>query len=220
MIDNKTDKPKELIPGYTVVPLICTLVLQTLVFSGTKLITAGVPHHNFESGLDLAIPFLPWTVLIYTGAFLYWVLAFRAILCSGKDNAFRFLCAHITSLLICLVFFLFLPTTNTRPTPEGNGLWDWGMRLVYALDTPQNLFPSLHCQLSWLCCRCLYQAPGIRKFWKRFSLVFTLLVFVSTLTTKQHTLIDVAGGWLVGELAYRLCGNRKLTKPFYQIFDR
>lgn len=220
MTDKKTAWIKRLLPEYTLVPLICTLALQFLVYLGSKLLMFGAHHYNFESGIDLAIPFLPWTVIIYVGTFLYWILAIRVILWGGKDNAFRFLCAHMVSLLIALMFFLFLPTTNTRPTPTDGTLWDWGMKLIYALDTPDNLFPSLHCQLSWLCYRCLGQVPGVSKFWKRFSLVFTFLVFVSTLTTKQHILIDVAAGWLLGELAYRACGSRKFTKPFYKVFDK
>lgn len=209
-----------LIPEYTVFPMICTLILQILVYTGTKLLMRGVPHYNFECGLDLRIPFLPWTVSIYLGAFLYWVIAFILILRSGKENAFRFLCAHTLSFLAALVFFLFLPTTNTRPVPVGNGFWERGIRIVYALDTPDNLFPSLHCELSWLCWRSLNQASGLSKFRKRFALVFTLLVFVSTLTTKQHILIDVLSGWLLAEAAFRLCGNKKITRRFYQVFDR
>lgn len=209
-----------IIPRYTIVPLICALLLQFLVYDGAKLLMMGVPHYNFEYGLDLVIPFLPWTVSIYIGAFLYWVIAIVVILRGGKDNAFRFLCAHMVSLLVALVFFLFLPTTNTRSIPVGGGFWEWGMRLLYALDTPDNLFPSLHCELSWLCWRALRPVPGVSKFWKGFALVFTLLVFVSTLTTKQHILIDVAGGWLLAELAFLACGNRRFTGLFYKVFDR
>lgn len=220
MNDKITAWVKNLIPRNTVLPLICALGLQTLVYCGSRLLMSGAHHYNFESGLDFAIPFLPWTVSIYVGTFLYWAIAAAAILRSGKDNAFRFLGAHMVSLLAALLFFLLLPTTNTRPVLEGQGLWEWGMGLVYALDSPDNLFPSLHCELSWLCWRGLEQSQGVRKFWKRTALVFTLMVFISTLTTKQHLLMDVVGGCLIAELAYRLCGSRKFTKPFYKIFDR
>lgn len=220
MTEKKTGWLRNLIPGYTVPPLICALALQILVYTGTKLLMLGAHHRNFESALDLAIPFLPWTVCIYAGAFLYWAVAFVAILRGGRDNAFRFLCAHMVSLLAALAFFLLLPTTNTRPAVEPHGFWNRCMRLVYAVDTPDNLLPSLHCELSWLCWRSLGQVPKVSRRWKAFCLVFTLMIFVSTLTTKQHILIDVAAGWLLGELAYRACGSRKFTKPFYQVFDR
>lgn len=216
----KLKKIKLPIPGNTVLPLLCTLLLQTLVYQGTKLLMAGAHHNNFETAWDLAIPFLPWTLLIYGGAFLYWFLAILFIMRSGKENAFQFLCTHCVCLLIALFFFVFLPTTNTRPEIVGSGLWDWGMRLVYFLDTPDNLFPSLHCELSWLCYLALKKDPRMPRYGKVLACVFSLMVFVSTLTTKQHILIDVVSGWLIAELTFRLCGNKKFTRPFYQVFDR
>lgn len=207
------------IPEYTVLPLLCTLGFQVCVYSGTKLFTDGAHHYNFESAADLAIPFLPWTVAIYVGAFVFWYVCYALILRGGKENAFRFLCAHVLSLFVFLLCFLFLPTTNTRPEVTGHSLWDFGMRIIYASDTPTNLFPSLHCQFSWLCCRGLKKnkAP---KWFQVFAYVFTLLIFVSTLTTKQHVIVDVLSGWLLGEVAFDLCKSKKITRPFYRLFDR
>ena len=214
-------KPVRLpIPGNTILPLVFTLALQGLVYFGSKLLMAGAYHHNLETAWDLAIPFLPWTVSIYVGTFLYWAISFLLILRSGTENAFRFLCAHCMSLLIALVFFLLLPTTNTRPQIEGGGLWNFGMRLIYALDTPDNLFPSLHCELSWLCFQGLKKVENVPTGGKRLALIFSLLIFVSTLTTKQHILLDVFGGWLIAEISFRLCGSKKVTAPFYKVFNR
>ena len=214
-------KPVRLpIPGNTILPLVFTLALQGLVYFGSKLLMAGAYHHNLETACDLAIPFLPWTVSIYVGTFLYWAISFLLILRSGTENAFRFLCAHCMSLLIALVFFLLLPTTNTRPQIEGGGLWNFGMRLIYALDTPDNLFPSLHCELSWLCFQGLKKVENVPTGGKRLALIFSLLIFVSTLTTKQHILLDVFGGWLIAEISFRLCGSKKVTAPFYKVFHR
>lgn len=208
-----------IIPEYTILPLLCTLGFQVLVYSGTKVFMDGAYHYNFELPIDLATPFLPWTVAIYAGAFVYWYISYALILRSGKENAFRFLCAHVMSLFVFLLCFLFLPTTNSRPTVEGHSLWDWGMRIIYASDTPTNLFPSLHCQLSWLCCRSLGQAK-IPRWFKVFAYIFTFTVFVSTLTTKQHVIVDVFSGWLLGEISFDLCKSKTVTKPFYRLFDR
>ena len=220
MTKNKPEGWLPLIPGNTVLPLLCTLALQSLVYLGSKLLMAGAYHHNFETAWDLAIPFLAWTVVIYAGTFLYWAIAAVLTLRSGKDNAFRFLWAHCLGLVIALGFFLLLPTTNTRPEVPQGGLWNWGMRLIYSLDTPDNLFPSLHCELSWLCYLALKRAPGIPRGGKALAGAFTLLVFVSTLTTKQHILLDVFGGWLIAEVTFRLCGNKRIARPFYRVFDR
>ena len=55
----------KLIPEYTVTPLVCTLLFQVVVYSGTKLFMGNATYHNFESALDLATPFLPWTSFLW-----------------------------------------------------------------------------------------------------------------------------------------------------------
>lgn len=208
-----------IIPEYTVTPMLSALALQVLIYTGTRPFTQNLYHYNFESAFDLATPFLSWTVSIYVGAFVFWYISYVLIMRSGKENAFRFLSAHVLSLIVIFFCFVFLPTTNTRPEVTGHSLWDWGMRMIYATDAPNNLFPSLHCQTSWLCSRALGKAK-VPKWFKFFAYVFTVLIFASTLTTKQHILIDVLGGWLLAEITFDLCTSEKVTRPFYRIFDR
>lgn len=210
---------EKLIPDYTVTPLVCTLLFQVFVYSGTKLFMGSAHHYNFETAFDLATPFLPWTVIIYTGAFVFWYVSYVFIMHSGKENAFRFLCAHTIALFVILLCYLFLPTTNSRPTVEGNSIWDWGMRLIYACDDPNNLFPSLHCEMSWICSRGLDKSKA-PKWYKIFAYIFTFMIFASTLTTKQHILIDVFAGWAVAELTFDLCKSKTVTRPFYKLYDR
>ena len=209
-----------IIPEYTVTPLLCTLAFQVFVYSGTKLFMDSAYHYNFETAFDLATPFLPWTVLIYTGAFVYWYVSYALVLRGSKENAFRFLWAHMLSLVVFFLCFVFVPTTNTRPEVTGHTLWDWGIRLIYASDTPTNLFPSLHCQFSWLCCRALGKTKTVPKWFRIFAYVFTILIFISTLTTKQHVIADVFSGWLLAEVAFDLCRSKRVMQPFYRIFNR
>ena len=203
----------KLIPEYTVTPLVCTLLFQVVVYSGTKLFMGNATYHNFESALDLATPFLPWTIIIYTGAFVFWYVSYVFIMRSGKENAFRFLCAHTIALVVIWLCFIFLPTTNSRPTVEGNSLWDWGMRLLYASDDPNNLFPSLHCEMSWICSRGLDKSKA-PKWYKLFAYIFTFMIFISTLTTKQHIIIDVLAGWALAEITFDCAKSKRSCSPF------
>lgn len=161
----------------------------------------------------------PGSIIIYTGAFVFWYVSYVFIMRSGKENAFRFLCAHTIALVVIWLCFLFLPTTNSRPTVEGNSLWDWGMRLLYASDDPNNLFPSLHCEMSWICSRGLDKSNA-PKWYKLFAYVFTFMIFISTLTTKQHIIIDVLAGWALAEITFDLCKSKKVMQPFYRLYDR
>ena len=46
----------------------------------------------------------------------------------------------------------------------------------------------------------------VPKWYRVFSCLFALAVFISTLTTKQHVIIDVIAGAALAEAAYRVAG--------------
>ena len=53
--------------------------------------------------------------------------------------AYRFFCADFLAKAVCLICFLLLPTTNIRPSVEGDGLWEGLVRFLYQVDAPVNL---------------------------------------------------------------------------------
>ena len=63
---------EQIAPMYIWLPLIFEFVFNTLVYAGAKIIAGGWHHYNIETKLDLAIPFLPWTIMIYFGCYLFW----------------------------------------------------------------------------------------------------------------------------------------------------
>lgn len=211
---------KNLIPRYTILPLIVMAISQFLSYTCTKFVVSGLHHYNFESALDFAIPFLPWTVLIYVGAFAYWVITILMILQCSREHVYRFFTAHLISNLIALVFFLALPTTNTRPELEIHDFPTLLMGLIYAVDTPESLLPSLHCLDSWLLFLVIKDEERVPKWYKIFACVFSLLIFASTLTTKQHILIDVLSGWFFAELCWRVLAKEKAIQLYRRFFER
>ena len=50
------------------------------------------------------------------------------------------------------------------------------------------------------------------KLYKINSIIFTLLVFVSTLVLKQHVLVDVFAGVLVYEIGLKIAKRKPIFK--------
>ena len=48
-------------------------------------------------------------------------------------------------------FLSLYPTTNTRPVITDGGLWNQLALWLYSIDAADNLFPSIHCLVSWFC---------------------------------------------------------------------
>ena len=184
------------------VPIVLTLACNTLAYYGSRLLTADRPHFNLSNGFDDRIPLLPWTVVIYFGCYLFWIINYVIGCRQDSKEAFRFISADFFAKLVCLVCFLLFPTTNTRPAIVGDSLWDGLMRLLYQVDAADNLFPSIHCLTSCFCYIAVRGNKKIPKWYQITSFWIAVSIYISTLTTKQHVWYDVAAGVALAEFSY------------------
>lgn len=157
-----------------------------------------------ESSLDVKVPLVPWMSFIYLGCYAFWGLNyFLAVYKEGKTGT-RFLRAHFLGETIGFLFFVFLPTTMSRPLPAGNTLSEQLLLFIYRIDPADNLFPSFHCFVSWMCWIGVRSHKGIPVWYRYLSLFLALLVCVTVLTVKQHVIADVWSGIIIAELSYLL----------------
>ena len=179
------------------------LLWNQLVYWGGAALAETRHHYQFSTALDRAIPLIPWTVCIYFGCYAFWALHY--CLCAAVPlRARRFFTADFIAKGGCFVFFVGLPTTMARPAVQGLNVWESLVRALYILDAPVNLFPSIHCLNSWLCWASARDIPAFSRGYKAFALCAAVAVCVSTLTLRQHVLLDVAGGILLAEVCWRL----------------
>ena len=80
-----------LIPDYGVMPLLIAVVLNFSVYGGARVIAGDWKHHNIEGPLDGLIPFVPFTVVIYLGCYLFWIVNYILIARQGKKEVCQFL---------------------------------------------------------------------------------------------------------------------------------
>ncbi|MCF0110541.1 MAG: phosphatase PAP2 family protein [Erysipelotrichaceae bacterium] len=159
-------------------------------------------HYDFSTYLDHLIPLVPWMVYVYWGCYLFWGINYYIALTTERKDGWVFALAHVLGELVCFGFFVLLPTQMLRPVIEGNGLAQWLLRFTYQTDAPNNLLPSIHCFASWLSWIGVRNKPYVSKPYQWVSLVFAILVCISTVTVKQHVLIDVFAGIVLAESVY------------------
>lgn len=82
---------KKLIPAYGIVPLLLALLWNSLAYNGARWIASGRYHYNIETVLDERIPFIPWTLVIYFGCYLFWGINYILIAGQEKESVYRFL---------------------------------------------------------------------------------------------------------------------------------
>ena len=201
-------------------PLFATLGLNFLTYNISRLWTAGRHHFDYTTAIDNMIPILPWTTTIYLASFLFWGINYTIGIMQKDNEAYHFFSADLVAKFCCLIVFIALPTTNIRPEITGTGFFDGVLRFIYSIDAADNLLPSIHCLTSRFCCIAVRNNDRIPKWYKVFSYIFALLIYISTLTTRQHVLVDVFAGVLLADAAYYLTGKTGFADFYRRLFNK
>lgn len=195
-----------LVPRYGWIMIACSLIINVLTYNGTRLIVANSPKHDLSLCLDTLIPLRTEWVIIYLLAYVQWAIGFLAAASERKSLCYRILGGEIVAKLLCMACYIILPVTIIRPEIIGNAPWDKITRLVYFIDAPESLFPSIHCLESYICFRGAMLSKKMPRWYMWVTGGFALLVFASTVLIKQHFLVDIIAGVLVGEIGLQVSG--------------
>lgn len=207
-----------LLPKYVRLPLLLVVLVNMVVYYvPSRLLATEGPRYDLSIGLDALLPCVPFFLLFYVLAYVQWIGSHILHSRDSVQLCYRMAMADIVSKMICLLFFLFLPTQITRPEIVGNGIFEWGTRFIYTIDAPVNLFPSIHCLESWLCFRSAMMLQKKNAWYITAQGVLALLVFASTALIKQHFVLDIPAGILVCEIGLFVSGRCKLWRVFEKV---
>lgn len=206
-------KVTPIVPVYMLFPAALCASVNFLAYYGSRILMGNAKHYDLTTAADRFIPFRPGWVIIYLLSFVFWVVGYCMVARQGKEHWYRFALTNIMAKLICGICFLILPTTNVRPEIAEDGIFARLMAMVYAMDTPTELFPSIHCLESWLCYIGVRGQKKTPEWYRSFACVFAVMVFASTQFTKQHYLVDIAGALLIAEGCWFLAQRTNLYRP-------
>lgn len=216
---NRLKNKKVIVPAYAIFPLLSCVIVNFIVYMGSDFLASDWTHYDFTLPIDRAVPVVPAFSIVYLGCYLFWIVNYILIARQGEEHCIRFATADIMSRLICGLFYLLIPTTNIRPVLDDSGVWNSVLLLVYTIDPPTRLFPSIHCLVSWFCYIGIRKQKNIPKPYRVFSCMFALLVCLSTQFTKQHYIVDAIGGILLAEGTYWLALHTELYRLPQKGFD-
>jgi len=191
-----------LLPEFSAQNRIKLMILGCSIFSLVYLGAANFPLSVIEQApiinLDTSIKWLPWTVIIYLSQYLY--LPFALLYAPNKHIATRTYYGYLVATLLASAIFLLYPTElpqrdlSTAALPIIISLC---YQFLYYTDVPANCFPSLHTMLALIAATSLMKR-GLT--WQIVASLWTIAIIVSTLTTKQHCILDVLAGMLLFSL--------------------
>ncbi len=156
--------------------------------------------HNW---LDDVIPFCEWFFIPYVFWYLLIVITLLYFALYNTDGFRRFQTFIIVTQVVAMVIYILFPNMqDLRPTefPRDNLLID-GVKFLYSFDTDTNVCPSLHVAYSLGIASAWLKEKPVRAWWKTFVVIAVILICLSTMFIKQHSVIDFYAALPVGLLA-------------------
>ena len=153
-------------------------------------------------GLDQCVPFQPAWALVYQSVFIVHTLA---LWLPQDRNAVKSYARNLAAVYAfgAVVFWLY-PTLSPRPEQSGSFLHYW---LISAVDGPRNAFPSLHAAMGLLAAVTVcghFRASRVSPWWRGALALWWIALLYSTLATRQHRVLDLLAGILLGLLSFAL----------------
>ena len=173
--------------------------------------------HVIDTVFDNSIPFCEYFIVPYLLWFPYQVITvLYFIFCNkNKKEYYQLIFNLMMGMTIFLIVSYVYPNVlHLRPHefPRDNIFTDL-VKFIYRTDTPTNVLPSIHVfnslaiHMSLSNCQSLKDRKGVRIG----SLTLTILIIMSTMFLKQHSVIDVCLGSTLALFGYLFFYPQKTT---------
>lgn len=163
--------------------------------------------------LDRRIPFCPFFVVLYCTWYPFWVVTGLYLLKHHRDAFRRYMrFLALTFFLSELIWILVPNGQDLRPhILAQDDFFSAVLSALYRIDTNTNVFPSVHVLGAVGAALALWDALGRQRPWLCTGwTVLAVLISLSTLFVKQHSLLDVTGGLVLSLLVgLPLYGKRR-----------
>lgn len=149
--------------------------------------------------LDDYIPFVPGFAVFYVIWYPLFVMVGIPTLIRDGEAFKRWMYYLMVVLTGTLIFDVLVPNgQHLRPeNVHVDGLGTWIMSIIWAADTPTNVFPSMHvlgCIGDIICC---FDSKVFKPWHRAVITVLCVLCMASTVLVKQHAFIDTVGALAV-----------------------
>lgn len=149
--------------------------------------------HPIWCKLDDVVPFCEWFVIFYTSWYVLIVLSLGWFLLYSVES-FKKLQTYIivTQVIAMAVYILYPSRQDLRPEvfPREN-FCTWLLGIIYNFDTSTGVCPSLHVGYSLGIISTWLREKGAGKGWKAIVTVWCLIICISVVFVKQHSVVDI-----------------------------
>ncbi len=178
--------------------------------------TVTKKFHIITMPVDLKIPFCEYFIIPYLLWFAYITFGVMYFFFHQKEDYYKICVFLFTGMTVFLIVSAIYPNGHyLRPlTFERENFCTDLVRWLYQTDTPTNLFPSIH----------VYNSLGVhialthsacfkdKKAVSRTSFVLCVLIILSTMFLKQHSVFDVFTAFGMAAIMYYIVYRQAYKK--------
>ena len=145
----------------------------------------------------------------------YFIIFYFAFINKNKKEYWQLVVSLGIGMTLFIIISLIFPNgQELRPSLSGDGVFIELVRYLYKIDTPTNVFPSIHVFNTIACCIAVFRHKGFhfKRLVPAAAGILGTLIVLSTVFLKQHTLLDVAGAIVLNVFCYQLLYKPKAVQ--------
>lgn len=160
------------------------------------------------SKLDKYIPFMEIFVIPYFLWFIFIFVTVAYFFLTSKQDFYRCCAFLFIGMTICLAIYTIWPNghylrVNLNTLGRSN-IFTRILGKLYSFDTATNVFPSIHVYNSIGAMIAIRKSTRLKDIrWLQIStFILTILISMSTVCLKQHSILDVFGAIILSLIMY------------------
>lgn len=206
------DKVKELLYRYRHGWILLYLVIYQIWFVYVER-TVTRRFHIVHMAVDDYIPFIEIFIVPYLLWFGYVAFAIAWFFFKDVQDFYKICTFLFVGMTVFLVISTVYPNGHyLRPRVfERDNIFITMVKGLYMIDTPTNLFPSIHVYNSLGVHLAVMHSDKLKekKWVRRISFVLMCTIIASTMCLKQHSVFDVVTGCVMALIMYTLVYARE-----------
>lgn len=163
--------------------------------------------HIIHCALDDVVPFCEIFIIPYLIWFAYMAVTCLYVFIKGTDSEYlRLALSLLIGMSLSLAFYMIYPNGHhLRPDLIADkNIFTQIISMIYTADTSTNVFPSIHVYNSIAVHLSIINLSSLnhKKLIKYTSLVLCILICLSTVFLKQHSVLDGIGAVILSAIIY------------------
>lgn len=182
-----------------------------------------VEYYPIHMHFDDVIPFCEYFIIPYLLWFAFIAATIIYFFFTDVKDFYKCCVLLFTGMTICLIIYTFFPNEqNLRPvTFERSNMFIDLVQMIYNIDTSTNVCPSIHVLNSIGIFCAIWESPKLRK--RKWVIVssglLALIICMSTVFLKQHSMVDVLCGAGLAIALYALVYRINYSNLFVRLSE-